>query len=108
MIARFFLLLSLLSLLVSPAALRAQNEAPVWVAEITARIHTHFGLEGDLHLVPVSGGTFAPKPGATVSIVEFPSGISAQILLRVRTEVTGEASQEQTVVVRANLWRSGW
>ena len=108
MIARFFLLLGLLSLLVSPLALRAQNEAPVWVAEITARIHTHFGLEGDLHLVPVSGGTFAPKPGATVSIVEFPSGISAQILLRVRTEVTGEASQEQTVVLRANLWRSGW
>ena len=98
----------LLCLLVSPLALRAQNEAPVWVAEMTARIHTHFGLEGDLHLVPVSGGTFAPKPGATVSIVEFPSGISAQILLRVRTEVTGEASQEQTVVLRANLWRSGW
>ena len=108
MIARFILLLSLLGLLVSPAALRAQNEAPVWVAEITARIHTHFGLEGDLHLVPVSGGTFAPKPGAMISIVEFPSGISAQILLRVRTEVTGEASQEQTVVLRANLWRSGW
>ena len=105
MTAHFFLLLCLL---VSPLALRAQNEAPVWVAEMTARIHTHFGLEGDLHLVPVSGGTFAPKSGATVSIVEFPSGISPQILLRVRTEVTGEASQEQTVVLRANLWRSGW
>jgi len=105
MTARFFLLLCLL---VSPVALRAQNEAPVWVAEITARIHTHFGLEGDLHLVPVSGGTFAPKSGAMISIVEFPSGISPQILLRVRTEVTGEASQEQTVVLRANLWRSGW
>ena len=105
MIARCFILLGLL---VSPLAVRAQNEAPVWVAEITERIHAHFGLEGELHLMPVSGGNFAPKPGATVSIVEFPSGISPQILLRVRTEITGEATQEHTVVLRANLWRSGW
>lgn len=105
MIARLFLLCGLL---VSSLALRAQGEAPAWVAEITARLHTHFGLEGDLHLVPVSGGLFAPKPGAAVSIVEFPAGVSAQMLLRVRAEASGEASQEQTVILRANLWRSGW
>jgi flagellar basal body P-ring formation protein FlgA len=58
--------------------------------------------------VPVNGGNFAPKAGATVSVVEFPANISAQFLLRVRTEVLGEASQEQTIVLRANLWRSGW
>jgi len=105
MSTRFFLILSLL---VAPVALRAQTEAPVWVAEITERIRAHFGLEGDLHLVPVNGGNFAPKAGATVSVVEFPANISAQFLLRVRTEVLGEASQEQTIVLRANLWRSGW
>ena len=105
MTTRFFLILSLL---VAPVALRAQTEAPVWVAEITERIRAHFGLEGDLHLVPVNGGNFAPKAGATVSVVEFPANISAQFLLRVRTEVLGEASQEQTIVLRANLWRSGW
>ena len=105
MTTRFFLILSQL---VAPVALRAQTEAPVWVAEITERIRAHFGLEGDLHLVPVNGGNFAPKAGATVSVVEFPANISAQFLLRVRTEVLGEASQEQTIVLRANLWRSGW
>ena len=105
MTTRFFLILSLL---VAPVALRAQTEAPVWVPEITERIRAHFGLEGDLHLVPVNGGNFAPKAGATVSVVEFPANISAQFLLRVRTEVLGEASQEQTIVLRANLWRSGW
>jgi flagellar basal body P-ring formation protein FlgA len=62
----------------------------------------------DLHLQPVSGGNFAPKAGALVSIVEFPAGISPQILLRVRLETPGEASLEQTLVLRANLWRSGW
>ena len=105
MTTRFFLILSLL---VAPVALRAQTEAPVWVPEITERIRAHFGLEGDLHLVPVNSGNFAPKAGATVSVVEFPANISAQFLLRVRTEVLGEASQEQTIVLRANLWRSGW
>ena len=105
MTTRFFLILSLL---VAPVALRAQTEAPVWVPEITERIRAHFGLEGDLHLVPVNGGNFAPKAGATVSVVEFPANISAQFLLRVHTEVLGEASQEQTIVLRANLWRSGW
>ena len=105
MTTRFFLILSLL---VAPVALRAQTEAPVWVPEITERIRAHFGLEGDLHLVPVNGGNFAPKAGATVSVVEFPANISAQFLLRVRTEVLGEASQEQTIVLRANLWRYGW
>ena len=105
MIPRLFIILGLLVL---PWALRAQSEAPEWIAEVTERIHNHFALEGDLHLLPVSGSTFAPKAGAQVSIVEFPSAISSQILLRVRSETAGEAALEQTVVLRANLWRSGW
>ena len=101
-------LIILLGLLAPSAALRAQSEATEWVVAVTERIHTHFELEGDLHLVPVSGGNFAPKPGAQVSIVEFPSAIASQLLLRVRTETRGEAAQEHTLVLRANLWRSGW
>ena len=105
MIPRFFIILGfLLTALVA----RGQTDAPDWVADLTERIHTHFGLEGELHLMPVSGGNFAPKPGAQIAIIEFPAGISAQILLRVRMETPGEASLEQTLALRANLWRSGW
>jgi len=105
MFARLFIFLGLL---VSPVGVRAQSPAPEWIIEVTQRIQTHFELEGDLHLLPVSGGTFAPKSSAQVSIVEFPSAISSQILVRLRTETPGEAALEQTVILRANLWRSGW
>ena len=105
MTTKFFMVVGLL---VSSLVVRGQSEAPEWVADITERIQAHFGLEGDLHLQPVSGGNFTPKAGALVSIVEFPAGISPQILLRVRLETPGEASLEQTLVLRANLWRSGW
>lgn len=100
--------LLLLSLLVAPAVLRAEPEVPGWVASVAERLQAHFALEGDLHLVPVSGGNFTPKPGAPVSLLEFPAGISPQILVRLRSETPGEAAHEATVALRANLWRSGW
>ena len=95
-------------LVVLPAALTAQDDAAPWLSEVAARVRTHFGLEGDLLLSTVGGGALGMKPDSKVTIVEFPAAISPQFPIRLRVENGQPGKQDLSVVMRANLWRSGW
>jgi len=95
-------------LVILPAATTAQDDATPWLSEIATRVRTHFGLEGDLVLSAVGGGGVGLKPDSKVAILEYPAAISPQFPLRLRWENGPPGRQDWSIVVRANLWRSGW
>lgn len=112
---RAFLLLVILA--VGPVAARAQSAemlAPLdratLLASLTADLVAHFNLEGDLQLELIRNWN-PPKRTASswvIVISEHPSLPAATMMMRCRILADGELVAEESLMVRANLWRDGW
>jgi len=82
----------------------------ILLAELSRNLAAHFSLEGDLEvdlLRPWSEPQTVAKTW-TIAIVEYPSTVSSSMFLPCRISADGKFLGEQTVIVRAALWRDVW
>lgn len=103
-------LAGILFLLAFASASRAQapasDEEP-WLDALTFQLTDHFLPEGQLTLEWARPRPAEAGAPADLTIINFPSALSPQLLLRVRAQ-TATGPAEHTLVVRAQLWRDGW
>ena len=107
-----------LSFLLFAAALASASAAPApaplareeLLALVSRDLVAHFRLEGDLQLELTRPWT-APDAVAgqwTVEGLEYPLQPSSAMLVRLRLSADGQPVDEQTLIVRASLWREVW
>ena len=80
------------------------------VAAVAADLANHFSLEGELQLELLRPWT-APERAVQswqVEITEYPAAPASSMMLRCRVRTAGTVSAEQTLVIRAALWRDAW
>lgn len=87
------------------------------LAEVARDLTAHFNVEGDLQLealrpwglpgIPASGDIADPS-AFSATLLEFPQMLASSLLLRIRLAGPGGASRDDTLVVRAQLWREAW
>jgi flagella basal body P-ring formation protein FlgA len=118
MIARR-LLLSVL-FLGSLAAARAADDAPSTpapgftseqlVAALARDLAAHFRLEGDLQLELVRPWTPPVRRAATWAVVisEYPTAATPTLVVRCRVLADGIVAEDDSLVLRAALWRDAW
>lgn len=79
---------------------------------LTGQLKDHFALEGDLaiEMLVVRPGLSATKTAADwqLQVTEYPALAGSSMMVRFRPVGDGQAMPEQTVVLRANLWRDAW
>lgn len=102
------------------SGMQAANEAapvPAVLLESLARdLSAHFNVEGELVLEPVRAWNPGEEDSApagesvrwSVRLLEFPAVLSSAMILRVRVVGPQEQTAEETLAVRAQLWREGW
>jgi flagellar basal body P-ring formation protein FlgA len=125
-LAPFLISLALLGF-VADGALRAQTPAPAasgadavrsaLLASVARDLTAHFNVEGDLQLeslrpwglpgVPASG-EIADPAAWSAAVLDVPQMLASSLLLRVRVSGPGGASRDETLTVRAQLWRDAW
>jgi flagellar basal body P-ring formation protein FlgA len=101
---------ALVAFLTFASGSRAQTSASIdepWLEALTFQLSDHFLPEGQLTLEWARPRPAEAALPAELSIVNFPSTLSPQLLLRVRT-ATATGPAEHTLVIRAQLWRDGW
>lgn len=81
-----------------------------FVAAVARDLAAHFNLEGDLQLDLLRPWT---SPGRVahdwqVQIAEYPSLPASSMLVRCRVLADGAPVADQTLVLRAALWREAW
>lgn len=79
-------------------------------AALTRALTNHFNLEGELQLELLRAWTPPAVTAADwqVVITEFPATVSAAMMLRCRLVADGVVAGEQTLTLRASLWRDAW
>jgi len=108
-----------LSLLFCPLGLLVANQpaqTPVALtqaactAALTRELAAHFNLEGELQLELLRAWTPPTLTAADwqVVVTEFPAVASSAMMLRCRLVADGAAAAEQTLTLRAALWRDAW
>jgi flagella basal body P-ring formation protein FlgA len=93
----------------APAATRVLSPEQ-FVTAVAADLASHFSLEGELQLELLRPWT-APERAVQswqVEITEYPAAPASSMMLRCRVRADGTVSAEQTLVVRAALWRDAW
>ncbi len=102
-----------------PAARAADASATVsgtlWES-LTRDLGAHFNVEGELVLDPVrpwnpvGDGVAAAADSARWSarVLEFPAVLSSAMIMRVRVVDPQGKTADETLAVRAQLWREGW
>ncbi len=112
-------LAQLLLALLCPLALAAANQpAPppttltseACTAALNRELTAHFNLEGELQLELLRAWTPPAMTAADwqVVVTEFPATASSALMLRCRLVADGVAAGEQTLTLRAALWRDVW
>lgn len=78
--------------------------------DLRRELVAHFNLEGDLQLDLPRGWTSPTKPAArwTVEVTEFPSAVSAAMLVRYRIAGDGVVAAENALVFTARHFRDVW
>ena len=81
------------------------------VAALRRQLANHFNVSGDLSIDVTSG--WNPPPASAdpevLSVVEYPSQLSSDFIVRVRVETSADDSKpDRTVMVHAQLWRNAW
>ena len=80
------------------------------LAQLGQKVAAHFNLEGELQLELIR--TWVPPARVAarwdVQVLEFPTLVSASMLLRCRVLADAVPVAETTFVVRAQLWRDAW
>ncbi|MDP2138639.1 MAG: flagellar basal body P-ring formation chaperone FlgA [Candidatus Didemnitutus sp.] len=112
LLSSFFALTAAIALVA--AASPEKSERPlsqeVFAATLGGDLSAHFNLEGELRLEFLRPW-ISPDRSARewlVQIMEFPSVPTTSMLLRCRIYADGESVGEQTLMVRASLWRDAW
>jgi len=109
----------LLSLLLAGGAVSAAAQAPAgpaplererFLGALAAELSAHFNLEGDLQLELIRPWTPPVRVAAswTIAVSEFPTLPSGSMLVRCRVFADGEPVADDTVLLRAVLWRDAW
>ncbi len=80
------------------------------LAQLGQKITTHFNLEGELQLELIRVWVPPARVAGSweVAVLEFPTLVSASMLLRCRVLADAVPVAETTFVVRAQLWRDAW
>lgn len=82
------------------------------VRGLSGQLKDHFTLEGDLalELLLLRPGLSSAKLAADwqFQVTEYPAVAGSSMMVRFRPVADGQALSEQTVVLRANLWRDAW
>lgn len=94
----------------SDAATGAPLDRETLLHAISAELVAHFNLEGELQLDLIRPWT-APKQTAAswiVTISEYPALPAVTMLIRCRLFADGQPATEESLLVRASLWRDGW
>ncbi len=91
---------------VSPAPLTRQQ----FVDTLGRELADHFRLEGDFQLELLRAWASPAKMASDWQIVvtEYPTLAASAMILRCRTVADGVAGNEETISVRASLWRDAW
>jgi flagella basal body P-ring formation protein FlgA len=114
---RRFLLLFVLAGTALAAAGRAAETAPAapltredFIAQLAADLSSHFNLEGDLELELLRPWSAPDRLARSWSMVvsDYPTVLSANLLVRCRLLADGDAAGDYTVTLRAALWRDAW
>jgi flagella basal body P-ring formation protein FlgA len=81
-----------------------------FVAALGADLSSHFSLEGELQLELLRPWAAPERPAQAwqVEVTEYPASAASSMMLRCRLRADGTAGAEQTLVVRAALWRDAW
>jgi flagella basal body P-ring formation protein FlgA len=80
------------------------------LGSVTSDLVSHFRLDGELQLELLRPWS-PPKRTATawtILISEYPAVPAGTMMLRYRIVADGEFLAEESLIVRANLWRDGW
>ncbi|MBL9216765.1 MAG: flagellar basal body P-ring formation protein FlgA [Opitutaceae bacterium] len=107
-------LLVLLATLLAPAAAAEPAAAPLardqFVAALSRDLARHFNLSGDLALELLRPWTPPAQVAAAwdVTITEYPTVASSSMLVRCRVLADGAVASDQSLVLRASLWRDAW
>ncbi len=80
------------------------------IETLSRQLASHFNLSGDLSVDLLS--TWTPPPASpdpqVATIVEYPSQLSPEFIVRVHIESSSTEQPDYTVSVRAQLWRNAW
>lgn len=77
------------------------------LASLARDLAAHFNADGDLVLELQRPLALAEAEWA-VSLTEFPSTLAGSLLLRVRLTAPGQTTREESLTVRAQLFRDAW
>lgn len=110
-------LLSLFILTCGLTAARAQSDDTIvpldrdtLLVSLTSDLIAHFNLEGDLQLELLRPWNPPKRTAAmwTILVSEYPALPAATMMMRYRIVADGEVLAEESLLVRAALWRDGW
>jgi flagella basal body P-ring formation protein FlgA len=89
-----------------PAALTAETFSTALARDLVV----HFNLEGDLEVELPRNWSAPARTAATwhVEVSEYPTAASGAMLLRCRLFADGDQVNDESLLVRASLWRDGW
>lgn len=96
----------------APAASDADVLREAVLADLARQLTTQFNAEGELQLefvrpwTPPSGVN--DVAGIQVTVSEYPTVLSASMLVRGRVAIAGLPGPEETFLVRGQLWRDSW
>ncbi len=78
------------------------------LARMQAELTVHLEIEGELVLEWAGSPPSAMSEATGVKVLEYPSTLAPQMLVRVRMEFPQAAARDQTLAVRAQQWCDGW
>jgi len=81
-----------------------------FVGALTRDLAEHFRLEGDLQLDLLRAWSAPARVASSwqVTVTDYPSLAASSMIVRCRVSGDGVAAAEETLVLRANLWRDAW
>lgn len=105
-----FAFLALRLAAVEPVPAAAPLTAEKFVAALGADLASHFSLEGELQLELLRPWNAPERPVQAwqVEVSEYPATPAASMMVRCRVRADGLLGPEQTLVLRAALWRDAW
>ncbi len=83
-----------------------QPDPDAWLDDAALTLEDHYRTEGEWSLELVR--PFTPGPDTIVEITEMPSKPASQMMLRLQVHALDGTTTNETVFVRAQIWRDGW
>lgn len=103
-------LLAALLAAVAPAPFAADSvsAADLRLVTLSALLADRYQVSGDLRLAPVRPLPAAIAPDADIALLNAPAELAPQILVAIRAPDAAGRPADHVLVLRAELWRSGW